>query len=123
MKSALAQEVANVGSVTTSIVNVDMNTDPSVITDLVPPTNANPTCDGASGSGGSADPPCYPEGPTPPSLQGVFWMRGNPLPDYLLSFANTHWTTVNGTPYGFLPTFAPGSFRLEGEGAGRRRVR
>jgi len=101
VRDALAHEVQDLSSLSLVSVTVDSNTDPSVITGIVPP--ANPTCgpDGQS---------CDSRGSTPAILAGTYWMRGNPLPDYLLSFANSRWTTVNGTPYGFLATFAPGSF-------------
>jgi hypothetical protein len=46
----------------------------------------------------------------PPELRGVFWMRGNPLPDYLLSFSQTMYQEHNGLQYGYMPTFKPGSF-------------
>lgn len=52
-------------------------------------------------------------GETPKMLQGVFWMRGNPLPDYLISFANMIWGEVNlndKSRVGYLPTYLPGSF-------------
>jgi hypothetical protein len=52
-------------------------------------------------------------GATPKNLQGIFWMRGNPLPDYLISFSNMIWGEENfndGSRVGYLPTYMPGSF-------------
>lgn len=107
VKTALAQEARGRGSIKTVSVKVDAATDPSVITRIVPPKNPNPNCDAAANAHGE---PCIARGATPKNLEGTYWMRGNPLPDYLLSFANTHWTTVKDHPYGYLATFAPGSF-------------
>jgi hypothetical protein len=107
VKDALAQEAGGRGSIKTISVTVDATTDPSVITRIVPPTNPNPNCDAAASPHGE---PCIARGETPKNLAGTYWMRGNPLPDYLLSFANTHWTMVKDHPYGYLATFAPGSF-------------
>ncbi len=106
VKTQLAQEAQSNRSIKTVSITIDANTPPSLITSIVPPKNMNPECEGPV----SKDAPCIPKGATPVSLEGTYWMRGNPLPDYLLSFANTHWTTANNTPYGYLSTSAPGSF-------------
>lgn len=94
LRAELEKEAQEVGRVETVPVLMDDQTDAAAIVSILPPKNLHPA----------------PGNETPKNLQGVFWMRGNPLPDYLISFANLHFTNVNGTTYTYLPTFAPGSF-------------
>jgi hypothetical protein len=106
VKDLLVQEAQALRPIKTTLVMVDANTQPSVITAMIPAKNPDPDCEAAKAQGL----PCIPRGPTPEILEGVYWMRGNPLPDYLLSFANNHWTEANGSPFSYIPTYAPGSF-------------
>lgn len=106
IRHTLEQEEQNTKVIKTVTVTVNNSTSAATIVDIVPPKNRNPKCLRANANGL----PCLPRGETPKNLEGVFWMRGNPLPDYLLSFANTYWTRGKDGPYGYLSTYAPGSF-------------
>ena len=95
---ALQQEATEGNSEQTEVVIVDGRTTGRDIASVVPPKNTTTVGD---------------RGATPKALEGVYWMRGNPLADYLLSFANVHWTSSNGTPFGYLSISAPGSFAFK----------
>ena len=98
VSSALSDEVGDINSRQTAIVNVNAHTPGATIASMVPAKNVTTVAA---------------RGATPRGLEGVYWMRGNPLADYLLSFANMHWTNANGTPYGYLSISAPGSFAFK----------
>lgn len=91
---SLEREATELNSTSTQAVQIDARTTGKTIASIVPAKNLTTAAA---------------QGATPRGLEGVYWMRGNPLADYLLSFANMHWTDGNGTPYGYLSISAPGS--------------
>jgi len=96
VRAALTADVEDTPSIHTETIAVDETTPASTIAKILP----------AMTDAGLA----RTRGETPEKLKGVYWMRGNPLPDYLLSFANAYWTEADATPYAYLSTFAPTSF-------------
>jgi hypothetical protein len=98
VRRSLEDELRSGTSRTETIV-VDSRTTGRMITSIVPAKNTTTAST---------------RGATPRALEGVYWMRGNPLADYLLSFANIHWTDDGrGTPYGYLSISSPGSFAFK----------
>jgi hypothetical protein len=95
---SLQTEVTEIDSTSTQALIIDAHTTGAMVASIVPAKNTTTVGE---------------RGATPRSLEGVYWMRGNPLADYLLSFANIHWTTGNGTPFGYLSISAPGSFAFK----------